>query len=165
MKFYTGTAYQQAAITCYDAISAALTQEGINTPLTLLGALATARTEVGKGFKPIEEYASGSAYEGRSDLGNVVKGDGIKYKGRGYIQITGRKNYTHCLDRTGIDFVCNPSLALDVNNAARILAIYFKDYGVNTACESQDWVKVRKLVNNGTNGLDTFLSVVRQYQQ
>lgn len=165
MKFYKGTQFEMAANSAYNAISQALSQEGINTPFTLLGALATARTEVGKGFKPIEEYASGNAYEGRADLGNLVKGDGIKYKGRGYIQLTGRKNYGHCLERTGIDFVCNPTLALDINNAAKVLAIYFKDYKVNLACEAQDWLKVRKLVNNGTNGLDTFLSVIKQYQQ
>lgn len=44
-------------------------------------------------LKALEEYASGAAYEGREDLGNVIKGDGVKYKGRDIMQTTGRFNY------------------------------------------------------------------------
>ena len=53
-----------------------------------------------------EEIASGAAYEGRKDLGNIFKGDGVKFKGRGYIQVTGRYNYkclnAYCMQK-GID--------------------------------------------------------------
>lgn len=60
-------------------------------------------------------------YEGRSDLGNNQPGDGAKFKGRGYVQITGRKNYTEWGTRLGIDLVNSPDLAADAKNAIRIL--------------------------------------------
>ena len=44
-------------------------------------------------LKALEEYASGAAYEGRAGLGNIRKGDGVRYKGRDIMQTTGRYNY------------------------------------------------------------------------
>lgn len=58
----------------------------------------------------VEELASGSAYEGRKDLGNTQKGDGKKFKGRGLIQITGRFNYALISKDLGEDFISNPEL-------------------------------------------------------
>ncbi len=163
LKFYKGTPNEQSASICYDAIVRALSEQDILNDLTLVGALATVRTEVGKGFRPIEEYASGEAYEGRKDLGNYVPGDGIKYKGRGYIQLTGRNNYTNYGKVFGIDLVCHPELALNVEVSAKILARYFKDRNIPLYCNIKDWKTVRRLVNGGQNGLDVFLSVINQY--
>lgn len=65
---------------------------GIDTKLELTHFIAQIAHESDQ-FNAYEEYASGAAYEGRKDLGNIVKGDGIKFKGRGSIQTTGRANY------------------------------------------------------------------------
>ncbi len=61
-------------------------------------------------LKYSEEIASGKAYEGRRDLGNTQQGDGVKFKGRGLIQITGRFNYTQLSKDLGEDFIKNPEL-------------------------------------------------------
>lgn len=173
LSFYKGTPNEKSASICYDLITQELKNCGIYSELALIGALATIRTEVGKSFLPIKEIASGQAYEGRKDLGNFIKGDGVKFKGRGYIQLTGRANYVNYGNMLGIDLVCNPDLALDQNVAAKIFTLYFKERKCNIACDQKDWVKVRKLVNGGngidklnggtTNGLNEFISIVNQY--
>jgi putative chitinase len=57
-----------------------------------------------------EEIASGAAYEGRKNLGNTQRGDGVKFKGRGLIQITGRANYSSIGKDLEMDFISNPTL-------------------------------------------------------
>lgn len=63
-------------------------------------------------FNAMEEYASGSAYEGRRDLGNIRKGDGIRFKGHGILQITGRTNHHLMGVKAGapMKFIDNPKL-------------------------------------------------------
>ena len=68
---------------------------GINTQKRIAAFLAQLAHESGS-FRYVREIASGSAYEGRIDLGNTFKGDGKLFKGRGLIQITGRSNYRAC---------------------------------------------------------------------
>lgn len=142
-------------------VLAALEAEGIGQYLVQVGAVATIATEVWS-FKPVMEKADGSAYEGRASLGNTESGDGPRYKGRGFIQLTGRANYSAYGKRLGLDLLSQPDSALDGNTAARIFAAYFKDRGVGLACMEYDWKKVRKLVNGGYNGWDRFISVVRK---
>ena len=135
--------------------------------------MATIRIEVGKGYLPIREFASNEAYfdryEGRADLGNTIAGDGRKFKGRGYIQLTGRANYTTYAQKLGVDLVNNPDLALDVPISAKILAQYFIDRKVDEACLKGDWLTVRKLVNGVNratglpNGWEEFKKVINQY--
>lgn len=163
LSFYKGSPIEVDARICYEAIEKALGDEGILTPLTLLGALATIRVEVGRSFKPVLEIASGDAYEGRRDLGNTQVGDGRRFKGRGWIQITGRANYETFGRRIGVDLINNPDLALTVENSAKILAAYFKDRNVHQWCNQRDWRMVRIRVNGGLNGFDTFMLVVNQF--
>lgn len=148
------------AAACYDALQKALTEIGIYTDLTLVGALATVRIECGRAFRAIEEnyikpgyYFVGAQYEGRIDLGNNEIGDGAKFKGRGFIQLTGRANYTIYDQKLGIDLISHPEMALSVGASAKILAQYFKDRACNVACDAKNWGEVRRLVNGG-NGTD-----------
>lgn len=85
--------------------------------------LATAYHEVDKTMRPIVEYASGDAYEGREDLGNIEKGDGRRFKGRGYVQLTGRANYVRAGEKFNVDLVKYPERALEPRLAAKIMFI------------------------------------------
>lgn len=162
MYFYKDS---ESASECYDNISHALSEQGILDNYTLIGALATIRVEVGRSFLPVAENGSGAAYEGRIDLGNTNTGDGPKYKGRGYIQLTGRLNYANYGAKLDIDLETNPDWALDPIVAANILALYFIDHNIPFYCNAKEWTKVRELVNGGDNGLDEFLDIIRQYLQ
>lgn len=82
--------------------------------------LATAHHESDR-WRTMEEYASGAAYEGRKDLGNTTRGDGRRFKGRGLVQITGRRNYTMWSQRLGVDLVGSPELAERLEYAVPIL--------------------------------------------
>jgi putative chitinase len=105
------------------------------------------------GFRTTTEYASGKAYEGRKDLGNTQKGDGVRYKGRGLIQITGRSNYSTMSKALGVDFVKEPELAAEFPYAALTAALYWKNHNINKYADRDDIRGVTKVINGGNNGL------------
>ncbi|HEY9829676.1 MAG TPA: CHAP domain-containing protein, partial [Stenomitos sp.] len=104
--------------------------------------LATAERESHLG-ELMEELASGAAYEGRADLGNTQPGDGVRFKGRGYVQITGRSNYTKWSQRLSIDLVGQPTKAAEAAIAAKILVQGMRD-GTFTGKKLSDYI-------NGSN--------------
>jgi len=106
------------------------------------------------GYKAMEEYASGKAYEGRADLGNTQPGDGVRYKGRGPIQITGRNNYRIYGKRIGINIEKYPELASNPCIGMRLALEYWKAKGLNALADADDILGVTKKINGGTNGLD-----------
>lgn len=134
------------------ALNAAMAEAGIKTNLAKAAFLAQLAHESG-GFKYMRELASGEAYEGRRDLGNTQPGDGRRYKGRGFIQVTGRSNYTQASAALGLDLVNNPELAETTENAARISAWYWRTRNITAPADAGDFVRVTRLINGGTNGL------------
>jgi putative chitinase len=108
-------------------------------------------------FKWVTEFASGKAYEGRKDLGNTEPGDGVKFKGRGYIQLTGRANYTKFSQFCGEDCVVNPELV--ATKYPMLSAAYFFDKNklwsiCDKGATDSDVKALTKRVNGGYNGLD-----------
>jgi hypothetical protein len=119
--------------------------------------LATAEHE-SDSFSTLEEYSSGNQYEGRKALGNVYKGDGTRFKGRGYVQLTGRINYEKYAEKTGIELVTLPIILMNWPALSVYVIIDGMMNGVYTSkrldsyvnSSMVDFVNARKVVN----GLD-----------
>jgi hypothetical protein len=131
--------------------------------LTLIAAIATVAVETGS-FAPIKERGGpayfAKLYEGRADLGNTEPGDGARYCGRGFVQITGRYDYRKYGRDLGIDLEDAPLRALEPAVAAGILALYFRDRRIPLAAAACNWTRVRRLVNGGLNGWADFIACV-----
>jgi peptidoglycan L-alanyl-D-glutamate endopeptidase CwlK len=154
-------------------VLAALDEAGLDDRVMVLMALATIRAETA-GFEPIDEGRSrfntspgGAPFDlydpgtrVGNNLGNTRPGDGARYKGRGFIQLTGRANYQTYGPRVGLGdrLRDEPELANDPQVAARLLAAFLKDKqrGVKYAVLGRDLAKARQLVNGGSHGLDPF---------
>ena len=133
----------------------------------VLMALSTIRAET-SAFEPISEYQSKwntdpggepyARYDYRTDIGNNAEGDGAMYKGRGFIQLTGKDNYQTYGKKIGVDLVEYPEEANAPQYAAEILALFLKDKEtkIRTAIDNGDLARARKLVNGGSHGLDEF---------
>ena len=126
-------------------------QYEINTQARKAAFLATILHESGS-LNYTEEIASGIAYEGRKNLGNSEAGDGKKFKGRGLIQLTGRYNYTVASLATGIDFIKNPELLSEPENATRISCWWWQAKGLNELADKGDFRRITRIVNGGYNG-------------
>lgn len=125
----------------------------IDSPLRFAHALAQLAHE-SDNFRAMEEYASGRAYEGRADLGNVQPGDGVRFKGRGPIQVTGRANYRTYGRAIGIDLERHPELAAIPSIGLAVSAVYWTARGLNALADRDDLVGITRAINGGLTGLD-----------
>lgn len=133
-------------------IIAACTRYSINTPVRQLCFLAQVGHE-SMGLYYTEEIASGAAYENRADLGNIQPGDGVRFKGRGLIQITGRSNYKTLSAAFGQDFITDPSL-LGAKNADKC-----SDQQLQYAALSAGWFWNSRSLNNLADQIDLNSSI------
>lgn len=125
----------------------------VNTYLRVCHFLAQAAHEAAS-FRTLEEYASGAAYENRKDLGNVNKGDGIRYKGRGIFQLTGRANYRRIGQLIGFDLENNPELAESPEVSVLTALEYWKSRGLNAFADADNVERITRLINGGLNGFE-----------
>jgi putative chitinase len=151
------------------SVLAALQKLELGDKEMVLMALGTIRAET-EGFVPIDEFQSRfntppggppyALYDHRRDIGNQGPTDGTDFKGRGFIQLTGRDNYRKIGAQIGVDLETNPSLANDPEIAATILATFLKnaERRIRTALLNNDFSEARRAVNGGTHGIERFLS-------
>jgi len=151
---------------------------GANMPdkLMVLMALGTIRAET-ESFQPISEGQSRfntspsghpfDLYDHRQDLGNTGPPDGATFRGRGFVQLTGRANYQRISTELNVDLVNQPELANQPLIAAKILAQFLADREdrIREAVTEHDLAAARKLVNGGSNGLDRFVDAFNRGMQ
>jgi len=140
-------------------LPAEMEKAGITTRLRIAHFLAQIGHESDH-FRTTEEYASGRAYEGRRDLGNVKAGDGRRYKGRGVIQITGRANYERYGKKLGIDLVNKPELAATPEISVKTAVAYWADHNLNALADKDDVRRITKRINGGYNGLNSRIAML-----
>ncbi|MGD0666462.1 MAG: peptidoglycan-binding protein [Bryobacteraceae bacterium] len=149
-------------------LNALVTPQLTNKAMILM-ALGTIRAET-ESFLPISEGQSPyntspgghpfDLYDSRADLGNQGPPDGERFKGRGFIQLTGRTNYQVHGNAIGLgnQLIENPDLANDPTIAAQLLASFLKsrEQSITAALAKGDLATARRLVNGGSNGIDRF---------
>lgn len=150
---------QAAELVVY--LAQAMAEFDITTPQRAAAFLAQLTHETG-GFRYIEELWGPSKQQLRYEppstlakkLGNDAKGDGYKYRGRGFIQLTGKSNYRAAGNALGVDLVKQPTLAAAPAIAARVAAWYWHENGLNSLADAGDYLAITKRINGGVNGLD-----------
>jgi predicted chitinase len=155
-SLYAG-ALNDAQVAGLNAIEQAWEQYGDGDNRKLAYIFATAHHETGA-FKYTKEIwgptAQQKKYEGRADLGNTVAGDGKKFMGRGFVQLTGRRNYADWSKRTGLDLLKEPDLVSTPAVAARILVqgsmlgtFTGKSLAGYIGANKADYVQARRVIN------------------
>jgi peptidoglycan L-alanyl-D-glutamate endopeptidase CwlK len=155
-------------------VLAALDEVSLVDKGMILMALGTIRAETGS-FRPISEGISRfntsqgghpfNLYDNRHDLGNQGSPDGANFRGRGFVQLTGRANYAQFSGELGLgnQLVNHPEMANEPQIAGKLLARFIKDKeaGIRRALSNDDLKTARRLVNGGSHGLDDFTSAFR----
>ena len=160
LKKIMPTLKQERAEMLYPHLDAAMQEREINTPLRCAAFLAQVGHESAD-LRYMEEIASGEAYEGRQDLGNIYPGDGRKFKGRGPIQLTGRANYKKYGDLLNVDFLLAPGLAAKSEYGFRVASLFWALKKLNVLADLGDMKEITRRINGGYNGLEDRL---RRYE-
>ena len=132
---------------------------GIDTPIEVASFLSQILHESG-GLKYLREIwgptKAQSRYEGRADLGNIIKGDGKLFMGRGLIQLTGRTNYARMSKEIFGDdrLVRNPEILATPEYGVLASCIYWKWRGMDSIDDDNSITAETKKVNGGYNGLE-----------
>ena len=129
------------------------------------------RKTFGKYFTDLEaikyqrkpEAIANRVYANRMGNGNEASGDGWKYRGRGFIQITGKNNYTVLSKDTRIDYLNNPDLLLIEANAMISALWFWQKNNLNVLADSNAINLITKRINGGLNGIEHRKELFEKY--
>lgn len=174
---FPGTRFELVQANLPFVVRAMVATQLRDKPMFLM-ALATIRAEtsmfvpISEGISPFNTTPGGhpfDRYDDRVDLGNRGRPDGATFKGRGYIQITGRANYADIGQRLGLgnQLVTDPEKANDPEIAGRILAEFLRrsEARIRDALTRRDLPAARALVNGGSHGLNPFRTAYLRGQE
>lgn len=92
-------------------------------------------------------------YSNRMGNRDEASDDGWRFRGSGWLQLTGHDNFYHAGKKLGEDFVMNPDLVRTPKFAALTAGWFWATHGCNQLAEAQDWANLTKRINGGTIGL------------
>lgn len=119
------------------------------------------------------EAIANKVYANRMGNGNEKSGDGWKYRGRGFIQLTGKDNYKRLSEDTGIDYITYPDLLLDEADAMIAALWYWNKTGLNKHADADNLDAISDLINIGrvtspkgdAHGYDKRLAQLKTYKK
>ena len=138
-------------------LNSAMEEFEINTPTRMAAFIAQISHESGEMRYTHELWGPTKAqkgYEGRLDLGNTETGDGFKFRGRGFIQITGRTNYKECGGGLDVDLISNPDYLAGPEGVSASAAWFWKTHGLNELADNSEFETITRRINGGLNGYD-----------
>ena len=162
----TGTNQVKKRIEAFTpGVNATFEKYNINSPLRITHFLAQIMHESG-GFKWLRELWGPTDQQKKYDppfrlaktLGNINRGDGFKYRGRGLIQLTGKHNYTKFTNEIGpefdVNFVSQPDLVESAPYAVLVAGWYWNSRNINEVADQDNLREVTRRINGGFNGLE-----------
>ena len=122
------------------------------------------------GFTPEEAAAyekqpkriANRIYGNRMGNRDEASGDGFRFRGSGFLQLTGHSNFYHAGKALGEDFVMNPELVRTPKYAAQTAGWFWQTHKLNQIADGRDFVTMTKRINGGTIGLDDRIKHINQ---
>lgn len=134
------------------ALRRAVDEAGADTPERAASLLAHLCWESGQFRFFVESEEAARAYEGRvRTLGNTEPGDGVRFRGRGFIHLTGRRNYAAAGEALGLELEQEPDIAGDLEVAARVAAWFWRTRGLNELVDVGDHRGVTQAINGAAS--------------
>ena len=110
------------------------------------------------------ERIANRVYANRMGNGNEASRDGWKFRGRGFIQITGKANYIMLSKDTRIDFLNNPDLLLTEANSMISALWFWNRHKLNALADKNNIVGITRIINGGLNGLSHRKELLNKYR-